>query len=102
MLSIYLYVATFDPDRNKRIVNALYQHRQEIEGALPEVWWGTGNGQNEAVVGISTPGSIYDLERLSKIRAWASENVPKFKAVIQPCLEQTIGALQPDAPETTQ
>lgn len=26
VLSIYLYVATFDPDSNKRIVNAMYQH----------------------------------------------------------------------------
>ena len=103
VLSIYLYVATSDPDRNKRIVNALYQHRQEFEGELPEVWWGTGNGQNEAVVGISTPGSIEDREeKLDEIRAWASENIPKFKAVIQPYLEQVMSEVQPDAQETTQ
>lgn len=98
VLSIYLYIATFDPDRNKRIVNALHQHRQEIEEALPEVWWGSGNGQNEAVVGISIPGSIEDPEEgLGEIRAWASENIPKFKAVIQPCLEQVISESQPNA-----
>lgn len=102
VLSIYLYVATFDPACNKRIFDALYQHRQEIEEALPEVWWGKGNGQNEAVVGISTPGSIEDPQgRLSKIRVWASENIPKFKAVIQPCLEQAISELQSDAHEPT-
>ena len=103
VLSIYLYVATFDPDDNKRIANAMYQHRQEIEEALPEVWWGRGNGQNEAEVGISIPGSIEDSdERLDEIRAWASENVPKFKAVIQPCLEQVISELPADAQEKTQ
>ena len=103
VLSIYLYVVTFDPACNKRIFDPLYQHRQEIEEALPEVWWGKGNGQNEAVVGISIPGSIEDSEeRLHKIRAWASKNMPKFKAVIQPYLDQVISELLSDAQETTQ
>ena len=103
VLSIYLYVATFDPDRNKRIFDALYQHRQGIEEALPEVWWGSGNGQNEAVVGISTPGSIEDpQERLDEIRAWASKNMLKFKAVIQPCLKRVMSELPSEAVEETQ
>ena len=102
VLSIYLYVATFDPASNKRIFDALYQHRQEIEEALPEVWWGRGNGQNEAVVGISTPGSIEDpQERLDEIRAWASKNMPKFNAVIQPCLERVMSGLPPEPAEPT-
>ena len=102
VLSIYLYVATFDPDRNKRIFDAMYQHRQEIEGAVPEVWWGRGNGQNEAVVGISTPGSVEDPEeKLDEIRAWASKNMPRFKAVIQPCLERVMSELPPEPAEPT-
>ena len=102
VLSIYLYVANFDPNRNKRIFDALYQHRQEIEEALPGVWWGKRNGQNEAVVGISTPGSIEDPEeKLDEIRAWASKNMPKFNAVIQPCLDRVMSELPPEPADPT-
>ena len=97
-LSIYLWIATWNPERNKAIFGAIYDHHKAaIEGELTEVWWDRKDGQRMSAVGISTSGSIYDQKCLSKIRAWASENVPKFKMVMQPCLEQAIGELQPDA-----
>ena len=99
--SVYLWIATWNPERNKTIFYAIRsKHKLIIESELAEVWWERRDSQRMSAIGISIPGSIGDSdERLGEIRAWASENIPKFKAVIQPCLEQAINELQPDAPE---
>ncbi len=104
VFSIYLWVAAENPESNKAIFDAMHgQHQPIIESELAGVQWDRKDNQRMSSVWISVPGSIEDSEeRLSEIRAWASENTPKFKAVIQPCLEQVIGELQLDGQEATQ
>jgi len=102
-LSIYLWIATWSPEHNKAVFDAIHnRHKPDIERRLAGVRWDRKDNQRMSSVEISIPGSIEDSkERLGEIRAWASENLPRFKAVIQPYLEQVIGELQPDTQETT-
>lgn len=104
VLSIYLWIATWEPPgHNKAVFDAIHNRRKsDIESQLAEVWWDRMDNQRMSIIGISTPGSIGDSEeKLGKIRAWASENIPKFKVVMQPYLEQAISELQSDAQEPT-
>ena len=103
VLSIYLWIATENQANNKAIFDAMHdRHRPAIESKLAGVWWERRDNQRISAIGISIPGSIEDPEeKLDEIRAWASQHMPKFKAVIQPCLQQVMRELQSDAPETT-
>lgn len=108
-LDVYLWIATWDTDwdrsriRNKQIFDALYQHRKEIEKELPGIGWGRRDSQRMSAIYFSNPGSISDSEaKLAELRTWASDTLSKFKAVMQPYLEQVIIELQPDSRETTE
>ena len=99
--SIYLWIATQSQEFNKAILDAIHKwHKPSIECELAEVWWDRRDKQRMSAIGISIPGSIEDSdERLSEIRGWAAENILKFKSVIQPCLDQVMLELQPNALE---
>ena len=101
-LDVYLWIATWDRDRNKQIFDALYQQREEIEKKLPGVGWGRRDNQRMSAIYLQNPGSIRDSdEKLVELRAWASDMLPKLKSTIQPRLEKIMSKLQ-DAPEATQ
>lgn len=105
VLSTYLWIATWEPPGyNKAVFDAMHnRHKSDVESRLAGVWWDRMDNQRMSIVGISIPGSIEDSEkRLGEIRAWASENIPKFKAVIQPYLEQVISELDRNAQGTTE
>ena len=101
-LDLYLWIATWDQDRNKQIFDALYRQREEIEKELPGVGWGRRDNQRMSVIYFQNPGSIRDSdEKLVELRAWASHMLPKLKSTIQPRLEKIMSDLQSDDPETT-
>ncbi len=102
-LDLYLWIATWDRDRNKQIFDELYQQRKEIEKELPGVGWGRRDGQRMSAIYLQNPGSISDSdEKLVELRAWASHMLPKLKSTIQPRLEKIMSELQSDAPKATQ
>ena len=107
-LDVYLWIAAWDTDwdrsriRNKRIFDALYQHRKEIEKELPEVGWGRRDSQWMSAIYLQNPGSIGDSnEKLVELRDWASDVLPKLKSTIQPRLEKIMNELQSDSREPT-
>lgn len=104
VLSIYLWIATWEPPgHNKAVFDAIHnRHKSDIESQLAEVWWEQRDNERMSAIGISVPGSIEDSEDgLGEIRTWASKNMPKFKAVIQPYLERVMRELQPEPDEPT-
>ena len=104
VFSIYLWIAAENPESNKAIFDEMHgRHQPAIESELAEVWWDRQDNQRMSSVGIAIPGSIEDSdERLGEIRVWASSNIPKFKAVMQPCLEQAICELQFGTQQSTE
>lgn len=102
-LDLYLWIATWDRDRNKQIFDALYQQREEIGKELAGVGWGRRDSQRMSAIYLQKPGSIADSdEKLVELGAWASHMLPKLKSTIQPRLEQIMCQLQSDTPEDTE
>ena len=65
VLSIYLWIATWEPPgHNKAVFDAIHnRHKADIESQLAEVWWDRMDNQRMSAIGISIPGSIEDSGR---------------------------------------
>ena len=95
VFSIYLWISTDSKEHNKAIFDAIHDRfGPAIQSELPTLWWDRRDTERMSALGISIPGSIEDPEaNLDEIRDWAARHVPKFKAVVQPHLEQVANEL---------
>ena len=80
-----------------QVFEALKEEREEIESSLDANWdwWRIDRRWNIAAVRIEMDCSIDDPpEKHEETRAWMLENLPKFKEILNPRLEQILAELQ--------
>lgn len=85
-----------DGEHNARIYKALLAEKDSIENELGQKvdWTGQPHNRLSAAVGISQPGTIEDTPiRLTEIREWMLEYIPKFKEIIEPRLQRIVNGL---------
>lgn len=101
--SVYLWIATWDADFNKRVFDALERCREKINGDLEElvadpggmILWERRDNMRMSAVIVTRTGSInYPQEQLDEIREWMLKTLPKFKDVIGPRLKAVMAKLE--------
>ena len=93
----YLFIDGSDKKLNKRIFDALHEHKTVIERDLnAELAWNRSDNQRFSSVGLSTDGALDDpADKHNEIRDWILSYLPKLRCAINPRLEQVMRDLQP-------
>lgn len=101
--SVYLWIATWDADFNKRVFDALGKCREKIDGELSglvvepggRILWDRRDNMRMSAVIVTRTGSIDDpQEQLDEFGEWMLKTLPKFKDVIGPHLEAVVAELE--------
>jgi hypothetical protein len=89
---VELYIDFEDSDANKGFFDRLYLHRQEFETAFGEALsWERLDERRASRVALYRSGSIDATpEELGRIRAWAIEQLLKFRSVFGPKLREQV------------
>ncbi|WP_437611484.1 DUF4268 domain-containing protein [Sorangium sp. So ce834] len=86
-LRVELYIDCGEQDRNKRIFDALYRQREEIDAAAGEsLSWERIDGKRASRIAAYRPGAITDdAESLEELRSWAVSTMIRLaKALREP------------------
>ena len=92
---VFLHIRTWDSvERNNRILEELLAQRDEIErniGSDLEWRWSRPNKQTFCSISVIREGTIDDPpEKLTEIREWMLEMLPKFKEVFDPLMAEIL------------
>ncbi len=94
---VYLWIATDDLEKNRRIYEALRNCASDLERELDGgiKWIGRRGRRSQFSLGISKEGSIDDSdEKIDDTRDWMLEYIPKFMDAVNPRLEKIWETLQ--------
>ena len=103
--SVYLWIATWDADFNKRVFDGLKRCRENIDSELGEhrvepdgrILWNRGDNARISSLIVTRKGSINaPAEQLDEIREWMLKTLLELKDVIQPHLKAVMDELEGD------
>lgn len=78
-------------NENKKLFDWLYEQKQSIESELGEpLDWERLDERRASGIAIYRDGSIDEVEKLDDIRAWAIQELLKFRNVFFPLLKTFI------------
>ncbi|HWP30766.1 MAG TPA: DUF4268 domain-containing protein [Fimbriimonadales bacterium] len=84
---VELYLDMGETDENKKLFDWLYEQKQSIESELGEsLDWERLDERRASRIAIYRDGSIDEVEKLDEIRAWAIQELLKFRNVFLPRL----------------
>ncbi len=81
---VEIYIDTIDQEENKRVFDALYSQRDDIEREVgAELAWERLNTKRASRIALYTDGSITDSdEDLARLREWAVDVMIRFQRAI--------------------
>lgn len=84
-----VYIDLFDAEKNSAVLNALQEHRDEVEKAVGEtLQWDDVPLKRACRIRAITTGDIFDEDGHQALIDWMMDHQIKIKAAIKPLIEQ--------------
>jgi hypothetical protein len=84
-----VYIDLFDAEKNSAVLNALQEHRDEVEKAVGEtLQWDDVPLKRACRIRAITNGDIFDEDGHQALIEWMMDHQLKIKAAIKPLIEQ--------------